>query len=121
VPPLYRNQCHDDPVLVAELLEAIARAIPDLHGAACRVHLELFDVDDRRDRAAIVRRASDLCVVSGAGRVPRVDGRPAAGVPAVWCGGGPGVGGAAPIGDQSASAGSAPGVPVLRARVFGAL
>ena len=29
-------RCHDDRVIVAELLDTLAHGIPDLHGAACR-------------------------------------------------------------------------------------
>src|SRR6478672_9692754 len=40
-------------VLVAELLDELAHAIPDLHDAACRGHPEVFDVADRHDTQAI--------------------------------------------------------------------
>ena len=41
------------PVIVAELLDTLAHDIPDLHGAACRGHPEVFDVADRHDTEAI--------------------------------------------------------------------
>jgi hypothetical protein len=46
-------------VSLAELLDDLARAIPDLAGAACRGHADLFDVA-RTDRAAIVK-AKTIC------------------------------------------------------------
>ena len=48
-------------VIVAELLDELAHEIPDLHGAACRGHPELFDVADRHDHQAIAQ-AKALCV-----------------------------------------------------------
>ena len=45
-----RHRSHDDPVIVAELLDTLAHDIPDLHGAAYRGHAALFDVADRHDR-----------------------------------------------------------------------
>ena len=38
--------------VIAELLDELARTIPNLHGAACRGHPELFDAD-RHDHQAI--------------------------------------------------------------------
>jgi len=41
--------------VIAELLDELGRSnsLPDLHGAACRGHPEVFDVADRHDRQAI--------------------------------------------------------------------
>jgi hypothetical protein len=47
-------------VIVAELLDTLAHDIPDLPGAACRGHPEVFDVADRHDRQAIAQ-AKALC------------------------------------------------------------
>jgi hypothetical protein len=55
-----RPRCHHDAVSVAELLDELAHGIPDLHGAACRGHPEVFDVADRRDRQAIAQ-AKTVC------------------------------------------------------------
>jgi Transcription factor WhiB len=48
------------PVIVAELLDTLAHGIPDLHGAACRGHPQLFDVADRHDTPTIAQ-AKALC------------------------------------------------------------
>jgi hypothetical protein len=48
------------PVIVAELLDELAHGIPDLHGAACRGHPQLFDVADRHDTQAIAQ-AKTVC------------------------------------------------------------
>jgi WhiB family transcriptional regulator, redox-sensing transcriptional regulator len=50
------------PVIVAELLDELAHGIPDLHGAACRGHAELFDVADRHDTQAKTVCASCLAL-----------------------------------------------------------
>jgi len=46
------------PVMVAELLDTLAHDIPDLHGAACRGHPQLFDVADRHDRSPKRKRSA---------------------------------------------------------------
>ena len=43
------------PVIVAELLDELAHSLPDLPGAACRGHPELFDVADRHDHQAVAQ------------------------------------------------------------------
>jgi hypothetical protein len=52
-------RCHNRSV-IAELLDELAHDIPDLHGAACRGHPELFDVADRHDRQGTAQ-AKALC------------------------------------------------------------
>jgi hypothetical protein len=47
-------------VLVAELLDELAHAIPNLHDAACRATPELFDVTNGHDRQGI-SRAKAVC------------------------------------------------------------
>src|SRR6185312_7706559 len=47
------------PVSVAELLDELAHDIPDLHGAACRGHAEVFDVADRHDPG--IAQARSIC------------------------------------------------------------
>ncbi len=47
------------PVIVAEVLDELAHDIPNLPGAACRGHAELFDVAGRDDPA--VERAQAVC------------------------------------------------------------
>jgi hypothetical protein len=49
------------PVPVADLLDTLGRSIPNLPGAACRGHPELFDVADRHDHQAIAQ-AKAVCV-----------------------------------------------------------
>jgi len=62
------------PVIVAELLDTLAHDIPDLHGAACRGHPQLFDVADRHDTQAITAdtNSSDRpdCITLQAGCLP---------------------------------------------------
>jgi Transcription factor WhiB len=47
-------------MLVAELLDELAHAIPNLHDAACRATPELFDIADRHDYQGI-SRAKAVC------------------------------------------------------------
>ncbi|OCB14151.1 hypothetical protein A5717_11615 [Mycolicibacterium porcinum] len=54
----YRSANH--PELIAELLADLARAVPDLPGAACRGHQDVMDVADGRDRSAIAA-AQQIC------------------------------------------------------------
>jgi Transcription factor WhiB len=49
------------PVPVADLLDTLGRSIPNLPGAACRGHPELFNVADRHDHQAIAQ-AKAVCV-----------------------------------------------------------
>ena len=58
------------PVIVAEVLDELARDIPDLHGAACRGHAELFDIADRHDTQGIAR-AQAVCIACPALRACR--------------------------------------------------
>ena len=46
--------------VIAKLLDELAHGIPNLHGAACRGHAELFDVADRHDHQGIAQ-AKALC------------------------------------------------------------
>jgi Transcription factor WhiB len=46
--------------VIAELLDTLAHDIPNLPGAACRGHAELFDVADRHDTQGIAR-AQAVC------------------------------------------------------------
>jgi len=57
-------------VIVAELLDELAHDIPDLRGAACRGHAEVFDVADRHDTQAITaaKALCTACPVLGACR-----------------------------------------------------
>jgi hypothetical protein len=48
------------PVIVAELLDELAHGIPNLPGARCAGHAQLFDVADRQDTQAIAQ-AKALC------------------------------------------------------------
>jgi hypothetical protein len=41
--------------VIVELLDELAHGIPDLHGAACRGHAQLFDVADRHDHQAVAQ------------------------------------------------------------------
>lgn len=56
--PLPRNPvpAHNAPV-VSELLDTLAHGIPDLHGAACRGHPELFDADRHGHQAITAAKA----------------------------------------------------------------
>ena len=41
--------------VIAELFDELAHGIPNLPGAACRGHAQLFDVADRHDHQAVAQ------------------------------------------------------------------